>query len=91
MLERGECTGVEFKAMFEELASQKFGRHLPEEIVSRIQDGIVPLKPFPEMIDAIKCLKAEGIKVAMLTNNWYTTKNHSLMPIDRSLFNEVCY
>lgn len=88
-LERGECTAAEFKEIFEDLASQKFGRHLPEEIVTRICDGRVPINPFPEMVDTIRCLRAEGIKTAVLTNNWFVSKNKSFLPVDQSLFNVV--
>ena len=90
MLERGECTSLEFKNLFESKALKKFGYHLPEEIVTKIMDGRVPLRPYPEMIDAVQCLRAEGIKTAVLTNNWFLSKNQSLLPLDRSLFNVVC-
>lgn len=45
--------------------------------------------PFPEMIDALKCIRAEGIKTALLTNNYYLSPNNSYCPIDRSLFDAV--
>ena len=43
----------------------------------------------PEMVDLIKCLKAEGILVALLTNNWLLDKDTTFMPLDRSLFDQV--
>ncbi len=46
---------------------------------------------YPQMEDAIKCIRAEGIKTALLTNNWFINKDkdESLLPIDTSLFDEV--
>ena len=90
MLERGECTSLEYKDLFEARAAKKFGKHLPEEIVTTILDGRARLRNFPEMVDAVQCLRAEGIKTAVLTNNWYLSKNESLLPLDKSLFNVVC-
>ena len=46
-------------------------------------------EPLPEMVDLIKCLKAEGILVALLTNNWLLDKDNTFMPLDRSLFDQV--
>ena len=45
--------------------------------------------PLPEMLDLIKCLRAEGILVGLLTNNWLLDKENTFMPLDRSLFDEV--
>ena len=90
MLERGECTSAEFKGLFEKSAEKKFGRYLPEEIVTKIGYGGFPLKICPEMMDTVQCLRAEGIKTAVLTNNWFLSESESLFPLDRSLFNVVC-
>ena len=90
MLERGECTSAEFKDLFEKSAAKKFGRHLPEEIVTKIGYGGFPLKICLEMMDTVQCLRAEGIKTAVLTNNWFLSEGESLFPLDRSLFNVVC-
>ena len=47
-------------------------------------------EPFPQMIDAVKCVKAEGLKTALLTNNWFNAGNHkTFIPIDLSLFDVV--
>eukprot|EP00794_Sanderia_malayensis_P004927 gene4927-5574_t len=93
-LERGEITAVQYKEQFERLAIEKLGRNLPEEILQKMNASHDLVKPFPQMIDAIKCIKAEGIKTALLTNNYFLENNHSYMPIDKQLFNvitESCY
>ena len=53
--------------------------------------GMVQVQPFPEMVDAVKCVRAEGLKTALLTNNWFTDeqKSVSLVPMDTSLFDVV--
>ena len=52
---------------------------------------MVQSQPFPEMVDAVKCVRAEGLKTALLTNNWYTDeqKSASLVPMDTSFFDVV--
>ena len=44
--------------------------------------------PYPEMIDALRCLRAEGIKTALLTNN-FNLPNGRYIPLDTSLFDIV--
>ena len=43
----------------------------------------------PEMVDAIQCIRAEGIKTALLTNNWLLPDGNSMCPVDKSLFDIV--
>ncbi len=43
----------------------------------------------PEIYTAIKCIRAEGIKTAVLTNNWLLSHEESHCPVDRSLFDVV--
>ena len=44
---------------------------------------------FPEMLDAIQCIRAEGIKTALLTNNSFLSPGVSACPVDQSLFDVV--
>ncbi len=53
-------------------------------------DGVVP-PMYQEMEDAIKCVRAEGIKTALLTNNWLTEKSKGYSPVDHSLFDVVSF
>jgi len=46
------------------------------------------ITPYPEMIDALRCLRAEGIKTALLTNN-FNLPNGTYIPLDTSLFDIV--
>ena len=47
--------------------------------------------PYPQMVDAVKCVRAEGLKTALLTNNWFNAgSNSTYIPVDLSLFDVVC-
>ena len=46
--------------------------------------------PFPQMIDAVKSVRAEGMKTALLTNNWFNLNSkQSYIPLDLSMFDVV--
>ena len=45
-----------------------------------------------DMIDALQCIKAQGIKTALLTNNWkHQEEEKTVLPVDRKLFNVVSF
>ena len=47
-------------------------------------------EPYPQMVNAVKCVRAEGLKTALLTNNWFHTANkQTYIPVDLSLFDVV--
>ncbi|XP_021365983.1 acyl-CoA dehydrogenase family member 10-like isoform X2 [Mizuhopecten yessoensis] len=48
-------------------------------------------KPYPQMIDAVQCVRAEGLKTALLTNNWHWPGRDSSnsLPLSRSLFDVI--
>ena len=47
-------------------------------------------EPFPEMIDAVQCVRSEGLKTAVLSNFWrYEDQQLSPLPINRNLFDVV--
>jgi hypothetical protein len=83
-LEKGEVTIKEFQENLK----------LPS-VVSRLLAGFLDnihtnyADPLPEMIDLIKCLRAEGILVGLLTNNWFLDKGNTFLPLDQSLFDQV--
>ena len=43
----------------------------------------------PEMMDAVKCLRSEGIQTAILTNNWQLHDGTSHIPVPVELFDVV--
>jgi len=44
-----------------------------------------------EMLDAVRCLRAEGIKTALLTNNFNLPNSRRLPDLDASLFDVVSH
>ncbi|KAK7087596.1 hypothetical protein V1264_021627 [Littorina saxatilis] len=90
-LEQGDITLSDFAQAFSKECSQKVGREIDISPLLYGLRGMVKADPFPEMIDAVKCVRAEGLKTALLTNNWYTDdhKSESLVPLDTSLFDVV--
>ena len=48
-----------------------------------------PVRPYSEMVDALQCLRSEGIKTALLTNN-FNLPNGRYLPVDPNLFDVVC-
>ncbi|XP_048581845.1 acyl-CoA dehydrogenase family member 10 isoform X2 [Nematostella vectensis] len=47
------------------------------------------IEPFPEMIAAIESIRENGLKTALITNNWLIDKNTSFLPVERSHFDVV--
>ena len=45
--------------------------------------------PNPALMTAVKCIRAEGIKTAILTNNWENGNQDTFIPVDLSLFDVV--
>ena len=57
--------------------------------MSSLSQYFTTVHPYLNMIDAIRCLRAEGIKTAVLTNNFELPDHSTYLPIDRSLFDVV--
>ena len=57
------------------------------DLIYAIDDHIVGI--YPAFVDAIKCVRAQGIKTALLTNNWLKEPGMGHSPVDKSLFDVV--
>ncbi|CAG5125094.1 unnamed protein product, partial [Candidula unifasciata] len=89
-MELGRLTVSQFTQSFNKELSQHAGRDIDvSSLVAKINHGMDVSSPV--MIDAIKCVRAEGLKTALLTNNWFTDelKTVTKLPVDRSLFDVV--
>ncbi|XP_071848634.1 acyl-CoA dehydrogenase family member 10-like [Apostichopus japonicus] len=88
-LERGELTAEEFEEEFSKECSEKLG--YPVSMVGLLAYFEEKTNScLPEMIDAIHCIRAEGIKTALLTNNWKKAgQREAMLPVDRQLFDVV--
>nr|XP_060642043.1 acyl-CoA dehydrogenase family member 10 isoform X2 [Anolis sagrei ordinatus] len=86
---RGELRPAEFL--------QEFGQQC-----SRIANSSVPVESFfseftssqnavqlPVMTEVIKCIRAEGLKTAVLSNNFYLPSGESFLPLDRKQFDVI--
>lgn len=45
----------------------------------------------PAMMEAIQCIRAEGLKTAVLSNNFFLSDGNTYLPLDRSLFDVVSF
>ena len=43
-------------------------------------DDPAMIQPYPQMLEALQCIRAEGIKTAVLTNNWRSSSGESALP-----------
>ncbi|KFQ70891.1 Acyl-CoA dehydrogenase family member 10, partial [Phaethon lepturus] len=82
----GELTAVEF---LQELGQQCFeiaNAHVPVD--SFLSDLIRKemIKQLPIMAEAVKCIRAEGLKTALLSNNFCLLFGESFLPLDRKHF-----
>ncbi|KAK3084795.1 hypothetical protein FSP39_019149 [Pinctada imbricata] len=88
-LEKGVLSLQEFVKKFSQECSQRCGKPVD------LSDMLVGLgervsQPHPQMLDAIRCLRTEGIKTALLTNNWVSPMtDNTLASIDRSLYDVI--
>ena len=46
-------------------------------------------EPYPEVLTAIQCIRAEGLKTALVTNNWLMKNGKSFCPVDVKHFDVV--
>ncbi|XP_055861912.1 acyl-CoA dehydrogenase family member 10-like isoform X2 [Biomphalaria glabrata] len=89
-LEMGKLNLTQFSEAFSKELSVKIGKNVDvTSLVNEMRKGIG--SPFPVMIDAIQCVKGEGIKTALLTNNWFLDdrKTQTLCPLDKNLFDVI--
>uniref|UniRef100_A0A914UWY5 Acyl-CoA dehydrogenase family member 10 n=1 Tax=Plectus sambesii TaxID=2011161 RepID=A0A914UWY5_9BILA len=93
-LERGETTLEEFEPLYSEFY-RKHHDHASPETLGIISKGLFESGRFtqinPLFLEAIHCIRAEGLKVALLTNNFWRDSAQSLSthPLDASLFDTV--
>lgn len=59
------------------------------ELMTWLTESSPLSQPYPEMLDAIQCLRAEGIKTALLTNNFRLANGTTHQPLDETLFDAV--
>jgi len=91
-LERGELTLEEFYKPFASevsalLNDEKITAETVEEFMGNLMAGLK--KTDEDMMEAIKSLKEQGLKLAVLTNNWKSDKFGRLLFEELDMFDQV--
>ncbi|XP_077996370.1 acyl-CoA dehydrogenase family member 10-like [Glandiceps talaboti] len=87
---RGELNSETFIQPFSEECSKKMGRPVSaSEVLSHYAETVDQTKPFLQVLDAIQCIRAEGIKTALLTNNWVYPDGSSYRPVEDKYFDVI--
>ncbi|CAC5387428.1 ACAD10 [Mytilus coruscus] len=77
-LETGELTFPQFMEAFNKECSKEMGQEVDmTDMFVSLHAALI--NPFPQIIDAIKCIREEGMKTAIITNNWKHPGNDSGM------------
>ncbi|XP_076106919.1 acyl-CoA dehydrogenase family member 10-like isoform X2 [Mytilus galloprovincialis] len=68
-LETGELAFPQFMEAFNKECSKEMGQDVDmTDMFVSLHAALI--NPFPQIIDAIKCIREEGMKTAIITNNW---------------------
>lgn len=87
-LECGHLLPDEFARKFAEIVQTM--THQPvnmDALLPSIHNAMV--EPHPEVLTAIQCIRAEGLKTALITNNWWLEKGKTFCPVDKKYFDVV--
>ncbi|XP_018413825.1 PREDICTED: acyl-CoA dehydrogenase family member 10 isoform X1 [Nanorana parkeri] len=86
---RGELSAQGFVEEFGHLCSNITGGTVPVESFLTDLTSKEMAKQHPAMTEAIQCIRAEGLKTAVLSNNFFLHGGESFLPIDRSYFDVI--
>ncbi|XP_044131714.1 acyl-CoA dehydrogenase family member 10 isoform X1 [Bufo gargarizans] len=86
---RGELSAQGFVQEFGNQCSNITGRPVPVHSFLKDLTSKEMAKQLPEMTEAIQCIKAEGLKTAVLSNNFFLHSGESFLPVDRSQFDVI--
>ncbi|KAM8961929.1 acyl-CoA dehydrogenase family member 10 [Pelodytes ibericus] len=86
---RGELTAQSFVVEFGKLCSNITGFPVPVHSFLTDLTSNQMAKQLPCMTEAIKCIRSEGLKTAVLSNNFFLHNGESFLPLDRSQFDVI--
>ncbi|XP_075690915.1 acyl-CoA dehydrogenase family member 10 [Rhinoderma darwinii] len=86
---RGELSAQGFVQEFGNQCSNITGRPVPVHSFLTDLTSKEMTKQLPEMTEAIHCIRAEGLKTAVLSNNFFLHSGESFLPVDRSQFDVI--
>ncbi|XP_034284743.1 acyl-CoA dehydrogenase family member 10 [Pantherophis guttatus] len=86
---RGQLKWAEFLHEFRQQCSRIANASVPADSFLFELTRIQMSDQLPAMTEAVKCIRARGLKTAVLTNNFYLENGESFLPIDRKQFDVV--
>ena len=87
-LECGHLLPDEFGRKFTEILQSMTNQRVNmETLLPSIHKAMVD--PHPEVLTAIQCIRAEGLKTALITNNWWLEEGKTFCPVDKTYFDVV--
>uniref|UniRef100_A0A8C5WN56 Acyl-CoA dehydrogenase family member 10 n=1 Tax=Laticauda laticaudata TaxID=8630 RepID=A0A8C5WN56_LATLA len=86
---RGELKWAEFLQEFRQQCSRIANASVPADSFLFELTRIEMSDQLPAMTEAVKCIRARGLKAAILTNNFYLESGESFLPIDRKQFDVI--
>ncbi|XP_053557692.1 acyl-CoA dehydrogenase family member 10 isoform X2 [Bombina bombina] len=86
---RGELTAQGFVEEFGKLCSRIIGLPVPVDSFLADLTSNDMVKQRPSMTEAIQCIRSEGLKTAVLSNNFFLHNGESFLPLDRSQFDVI--
>ncbi|KAL4646546.1 acyl-CoA dehydrogenase family member 10 [Arapaima gigas] len=85
----GEIGAKEFAEAFSKECADVAARPVPgDSFLSALTTGPMA-QPNPAMMEAVQCIRAEGLKTAILSNNFFLPDGSTYLPLDRSLFDVI--
>ncbi|XP_064209433.1 acyl-CoA dehydrogenase family member 10-like [Anguilla rostrata] len=86
---RGELGAEEFVDAFGKECSQIAGCPVSASSFLQALTTGPMARPLPAMMEAVQCVRAEGLKTAVLSNNFRLQGGATYLPVDRSAFDVV--
>ncbi|XP_063000485.1 acyl-CoA dehydrogenase family member 10 [Elgaria multicarinata webbii] len=85
----GELRPAEFLREFGQQCSEIANCSVPVDSFLSELTSVGMSEQLPVMTTAIECIRAEGIKTAVLSNNFYLHNGESFLPLDRKQFDVI--
>ena len=90
-LERGKLLPDQFASLFGSILRSLNNERVDESNIDHLLPNLhaTIVAPYPEMISTIESIRAEGMKTALLTNNWLVEEGKSFLPVEKRHFDVV--
>lgn len=86
---RGQLGAEEFVEAFSKECSEIAGCPVSAGLYLQALTTGPLAQPHPAMMEAVQCVRAEGLKTAVLSNNFRLQGGATYLPVDRSVFHTV--